>query len=189
MSEYNDSILFILPLAIAAIIYFFFISRGKGSKSEEQNKDAVPTITTKPIVTITANYVLADENWNISNGTRMALEILSKRTCIFVFAIVKDKDEAALAKKLLSERLNGLVEPSHILPCQTAMGCASMARQLDSSAHFDYNPEAIHQASIFITSILIAPPSVESPHAKWTNSSFEDFITGGNTEFFSILPK
>lgn len=188
MSEINESVYFVLALAIFAVVYYFFLGPGKKANNEDQNKE-VKTIASKPIVTITANHVLVDDDLNINEGTHMALEILAKRACIFVFVIVKDKEESIHCKQVLSEKLAGLVDPNHILPCQTPMGCASMARQLESTAHFDYNPEAIHQASIFIPSILIAPPTVESPHARWSNPSFENFMTNPNTEFFSILPK
>lgn len=189
MADETDFLFAIVPLVICVIVYFLFCGGSKNQRQEVQNKTQPTTISQRPIVTITSNNILTDYKDEVDDGTKAALKILAKRVCIFVFVVVKDKEEAERVKPKIAEQLSGLVEPRNILPCQTAIGRASMARQLESVAHFDYDPEAILQSSIFIPSILIAPSSVESPKAKWSCESFQNFMTSGNTEFFALLPK
>ncbi|OHS96403.1 hypothetical protein TRFO_37479 [Tritrichomonas foetus] len=115
--------------------------------------------------------------------------MLSKHACIFIFIDVKDQEEADALLEPLKKEFEGIVDGDHILFSQTEMGRASMTRQLDSSAHFDFSTEVTHQASIFMNTILIAPDSVETTHFKWRGTNFKDFMTNGNTEFIKSLQK
>ena len=187
MGEGMDYLFLIIPIVVCTIFYFFFCSGPAANRKDEKKTSEQNPISQKPIVTISSNYVLTNDQNQIDANTKAALEILAKRACIFVFPVVKDQEEADLVKPKLAEQLKDLVEARNILPCQTAIGRASMARQLKSAAHFDYDPEAVFQTSIFIPSILIAPKTVTSPKARWSSESFADFMTSGNTEFFSLL--
>ena len=188
MSEIMDYVYMVVPIVLCTVLYFLFCQGGNETRTEVKKTNTQTNISNeKPIVSIASNYVLTDENSEISSDTKAALEILAKRACIFIFPVVKDQEEADRVKPKLAEQLKGLVQESNILPCQTAIGRASMARQLKCAAHFDYEPEAILQTSIFIPCVLIAPKTVTSPKAKWSSESFADFMTNGNTEFFALL--
>ena len=187
MGEELDYLFVIIPIVACTILYFLFCTGSSNNRKEEKKNENQNPISQKPIVTIASNFILANENNEIDNNTRAALEILAKRATIFVFPVVKDQAEADIVKPKLAEELKDLVEERNILPCQTAIGRASMARQLCPVAHFDYEPEAVLQTSIFMPTVLIAPKTVVSPKAKWSSESFADFMTSGNTEFFALL--
>ena len=188
MEDLMDYVYMIVPVILCTVFYFFFCQGSANPHTEEKKVEPQKNISNeKPIVSIASNYILTNENNEISSDTKAALEILAKRACIFLFPVVKDQEEADVVKPKLAEQLKGLVQETNILPCQTAIGRASMARQLKCAAHFDYEPEAVLQTSIFIPCVLIAPKTVTSPKAKWSSESFADFMTSGNTEFFALL--
>jgi len=188
MSNLLDISIILIPLVLIFIVYHLVCGNKAPVNRETNNAEPAKTITQSPVVTITANYVLLDDSMKMDEGTKMSLQILAKRACIFIFVVVKDKDEANQLKPIIAAEFDGVIEPNRILYCQTAFGRASMARQLEPVAHLDYDPEAIHQASIFFPTVLIAPNELESPHAKWKSNSFRSFMTSGNTDFFNLLP-
>lgn len=186
MVNFYDAMMFTIPLIAISIVYFIFFNK-KEDKPKTTVKEPVRTIL--PIVTITANNILLDDNMKIIDGIKDAFDILAKRASIYIFVVVKDMDEAKDLREKIVEEFNGILSGNHILFCQTPIGRASMARQLEAVAFFDYDPEGVHQASIFMPTVLIAPESTESQFAKFRHSSFVDFMTNGQTDFFNILAK
>ncbi|KAK8844917.1 hypothetical protein M9Y10_021090 [Tritrichomonas musculus] len=187
MAALSDILILVVPLIIAVIVYLQICrTRSKPSVSTEHEESK--QLSKLPIVTITANEILLDKDMKLlGDGTKPALEMLSKHACIFLFVMVDKQEEADALRQPLAKQFEGVIDPEHILYTQKELGRASMSRQLESVAHFDYDPEVVHQTSIFFNTVLIAPPNVESPHAKWKASSFKDFITSGNTEFFDSI--
>lgn len=186
--EYNtDTLIVLLPLLILGAFYVLFCRGTKNSSSKSSNnKNKGPT---KPVVTITANHILLDDNMKMDNGTRLSLELLAQHASIFLIIAVKDQDEANSLLEPMAKEFEGIVDKEQILYSQVPLGRASLSRQLEPKAHIDFDAEVILQTAIFHDSILIAPKTVESTHAKWRADNFKDFITQGNTEFFAHLAK
>lgn len=188
MSDWTDFLVIFAPIVIAAVIYILVYGPKKSvhavaSKSEHE----VSLSEGRPIVTITANHILLDDNLQMDRKTRSALEILTDRAVVFVFVVVADLEEQRRIEADIAQVFSGVVPEGNILYCQTAMGRAYMSRQLAAVAHFDFDLEVIHQVSIFYKSVLIAPKTVESQHASWHAESFSDFMTSGNTDFLDLL--
>ena len=185
----GDLVVVLVPMLIAVIVYVFACGTKKRSSTVATKGERDVSLSKLPIVTITANHVLLDDNLEMNRSTSAALELLTKRACVFVFVVVKDMEEQERIKDQINKQFEGLIDEDNILYCQTPMGRASMSRQLSAVSHIDYDPEVIHQIAIFYKAVLIAPRNVESPHAAWRCESFSEFMTNGNTEFLELLHK
>ena len=190
MVALSDILIFAIPLLIILVFYLqSYRGKSQNQSASKEKKRSAESLSKLPIVTITANNILLDNSMKMNPGNKLALEMLTKHACVFLFVIVKDQDEANELNEKMAKEFEGLVDPDHILYTQTEIGRASMSRQLEPVAHFDFDPEVVHQTSIFISTVMIAPDNVDSPHAKWKSNNFKDFMTNGNTEFFNLLRK
>lgn len=185
MAELSDILILVIPLFFVILIYLQ-MCRTRTTKNSSSLKKEVKQLSSLPIVSITANDILLSKDMKIvDEGTKLALEMLAKHACIFLFVIVNNQEEADNLLEPISKEFEGLVDPDNILFTQTQLGRASMARALESLAHIDFDPEVVHQTSIFINSVLIASPEVDSQYAKWKGTTFKEFITRGSTDFFA----
>ena len=187
MGDSTDFLVIFVPIVIAIVIYMLVYGVKKPSGAQATKVDREVSLSPLPIVTITANHILLDDNLKMDDQTRSALELLSKRACVFVIVVVEDLAEQKRIEGEVASAFSGIIPEMNILYSQTAIGRASMARQLSAVSHFDFDPEAIHQVAIFFKSVLIAPRAVESQHASWRAESFGDFIESRNAEFFELL--
>ena len=183
----GDLLVIIVPILIAILVYTLAFSGSKPANVVAAKGERDVALSKQSIVTITANHILLDDNLEMDGPTRASLELLTKRACVFVFVVVKDLEEQERIQERIAKQFEGLIDPDSILYCQTAMGRASMSRQLDAVSHIDFDPEVVHQVAIFHKTVLIAPKTVDSPHAAWRCGSFSEFMTNGNTEFLELL--
>lgn len=183
-----DVALIAIPILVAVLIYTLACgARKSGSPSTAQKRERTVNLSKLPIVTITANDIILDENYSLKSQSREGLELLANRSCVFVFVVVRDYQHQTEIEEHVTQQLDGIVQADHILYCQTALGRASMSRQLEAVAHIDFDPEAVHQISIFHKAVLIAPSYVESPHAAWKSETLGEFMTKTSGEFFQLL--
>ena len=69
--------------------------RTRTTKNSSSLKKEVKQLSSLPIVSITANDILLSKDKKIiDEGTKLALEMLAKHACIFLFVIVNDQEEA-----------------------------------------------------------------------------------------------
>ena len=182
-----DTLILVIPVAIFALIYFVMCNR-KPRNSSLGNGNQDLQMSRSPIVTITANDILLDENMKINEGTRNALKLLAQRATLFIFVVVKDQKEADSLLEPIATEFKDITDRENILYCQTPEGRASMARQLRAVSHIDYDVEVIHLIANFFPGVLIAPPEVESQYARWRATSFQEFMTNGDTSFLTQFP-
>jgi hypothetical protein len=140
-----------------------------------------------PIVSITANQILLDRQWRIDAQTRQALRVLSKHASLFVIVVVRGAAELDAIRSNVLNEFKSVIDLSQILFCQTAAGRASMVLHLEVRAHFDFDPDVIHQVSFFQKTVHIATEQVRSPHAAWAAESLGQFLCCQNRDFFRFL--
>jgi hypothetical protein len=140
-----------------------------------------------PIVSITANQILLDRQWRLDARTRPALRVLSKHASLFVIVIVRDCAHLESLHSNILNEFKGELDLSQILFCQTAAGRASMVLHLEARAHFDFDPDVIHQVSLFQKTVHIAPEQTRSPHTIWAAESLDQFLCCQSREFFQFL--
>ena len=183
--SFADFAIIAIPILVAVLIYTLACgARKSGSPSASQKKERTVNLSKLPIVTVTANDILLN-NYKMNEDARAALERLTEKACVFVFVIVRDLQHQTEIEEAVTEEFNGVIDSDHILYCQTALGRASMSRQLEAVAHIDFDPETVHQVSIFHKAALIAPSYVESPHAAWKSQSLTEIVA--NPEFNQVL--
>jgi hypothetical protein len=144
------------------------------------------TLSDRKVVTITANHILLDSEWRLDDKTRLALSLLTKRACVFLFVFVRDSDEASARESIIARQFRGLVPSHQILFCQTAAGRAAMAAQLDAVVHLDFDPAVLNLITTDRKTVLIAPNAI-AKHADWMAPTLKEFVTSGNTDFFRLL--
>jgi hypothetical protein len=171
-----DFAVFFIPLLIAVLVYTFV----NGMKKPSQPKFSRPAqkIPALPVVTIAANHILVDSNWKLSSTNRAILESLVKRCSLYVIAVVESMSEMSSIRESFTREFEGIIPDTQILFCQTAIGRASMARQLDTRVHLDFDPEAIFQVSIFHKAVFIGTKGVSAPAAVCACESLEQFVNG-----------
>ena len=186
--QLTDFAIIVIPALVALLVYTLACgARKPRSQSSAQKKERTVNLSQRPIVTIAANNILLDDNYKLNDASRAALELLVKKACVFVFVQVNDREQQSEVEKSVSEQFAGIIDFDSILYCQTSVGRASMARQLETVAHFDFDPEAIHQVSIFHKAVLIAPSYVDCHHATWQAQSFSEFMANQNGDFLELL--
>ncbi|KAH0788931.1 putative transmembrane protein [Histomonas meleagridis] len=185
MEAQSDFLIIVIPIIFIVIIYLI-ACRSKGGKSNMTNLENPTKFSRLPIVTITANNILLDENMKLTEQARSALVTLAKKASIFIFILVKDQEEVNRISDSMVQEFSGLVDKEQILYTQTEEGRASMSRQLEPAAHIDFDPEVVRLTSIFIPTAFIAPMSVESQYSKWHATSVGALINGNN-EFINSL--
>jgi hypothetical protein len=62
-----------------------------------------------------------------------------------------------------------------------------MVLHLEGLAHFDFDPDVIHQVSFFQKTVHIAPEQARSPHSTWAAESLGQFLCHQNRDFFRFL--
>jgi hypothetical protein len=172
-------------IAFIACLLFCCFHWRRRPRSSKASRRAI--LSNSPIVTITANHVLLDSLFQMDRITRLSLEILVKRACVFLIIAVKDEAEMTAIRDPAIAQFHGLIPPTHILFSQVTLGRVLLARQLEAVAHIDFEPEVIHEASLALKTVMIAPPEVSSARATWSSPSFTDFVTNGSTDFFELL--
>jgi hypothetical protein len=187
MAGVNDLLFTLLGLAIASVVLFFvcWLRRRPRAGSGKSVRRAV--LSTLPIITVTANHILLDSYLRMDKVTRLALELLAKRACVFLIIAVTDELEVNSIRANITSQFAGLIPADRILYSQASLGRVLMSRQLEAVAHIDFDPEVIHEASLSLKTVLIAPSDVISTRANWSSANFKDFVTNGNTDFFDLL--
>lgn len=177
-----DSIFIMIPFAVVILVFFLC---NKDKKSTLQiNRQKELSISAKPIVAIYANDIIVDRNMVASQETLEALQSITSKVTVFLFVVVKDQSEADALSHSMEAQFSGIIEPGHILYCQTPEGRASMARQLEAASIIDSDVEVLHLTANFFHGVLIAPPDVSSQYAYWQASSFIEFVHGPNISNF-----
>jgi hypothetical protein len=144
------------------------------------------------VVTITANRILmntdsrADAEWRVDAHTRLALSLLTKRACVFLFVLVRDAEDELSQRPRVARAFAGLVEPNQILYCQTALGRVAMAAQLESVVHLDFDPQVTEQMASATKTVLIGG-NESGKRSDWSARTFKEFVTSGNSDFFKLL--
>jgi hypothetical protein len=180
----EDFAIFIVTLAIAFTVYAFVFRRKRSAKSVQRLNVALSSM---PIVTIAANHILLDSDFKISSSARKMLSRLSQRACIYVIVMAANMDQAQLLRDPIINELKKVLSEDRLLFCQTAIGRASMTRQLEPIVHFDFDPEVVHQISFFFNAVLISSAQVDAPHALCQCRSFEEFMGKHLQRLFPIL--
>ena len=188
MGNLFDLILILGPLSFFLIFYYTFCNKPNNQKEIEDINSHLNKNLLLPNITICGNEILLNSNNEIEQNIRSSLEILKKRSNLYIIINVKDEVELKECEEKIINEFKGLIDSNNILFSQNSIGRASIARQLEPIAHFDFDPETIHQTSIFIPSIYIGPDYIECPYAKWSCNSFFKFITNGKTDFFNLFP-
>jgi hypothetical protein len=181
--RWSDLAVIVIPLFIAILVYVFVNGMKKPRPSSPLRPSHAPP--SLPTVTIAANDILVDSKWTLLPEARPIIESLAKRTSLYVIAVVRSFAEMRSARELLGRELDGVIPDDQILFCQTALGRASMARQLEVHLHLDFDPEAVRQVAIFHSAVLIAARGVSAPGAACTCESLEQFT---NSRMRSLFP-
>jgi hypothetical protein len=174
----------LITVVIVCIFVCYFYWRRR-RRSRKPSRRAI--LSNLPIVTVTANNILLDSLFQMDRITRLSLEILVKRACVFLMIAVKDESELDAIRGPVISQFRGLIPPSQILFSQISLGRVLLARQLEAVAHIDFDPDVVHEASLFLKTALIAPPEVASARATWSSPSFTTFVTNESTDFFNLL--
>jgi hypothetical protein len=182
---WSDFAVFVVPFFLALLLYIF-VSGAKKSPPPNPSRTAQAS-PSLPIVSITANRILLDSEWSLSPSNRAIIESLSKRSTLYVIAIVQSMAEMRGIREILNREFEGIIPDDQILFCQTAMGRASMARQLEVTVHLDFDPETIRQVAIFHGAVLIAEKGVNAPAAACVCESLEQFANGKMKSLFPAL--
>ena len=182
----DDIMVYLLPLLIGLVGYLLCFRSKQSPGEKKKNEETVQNYELPP-VTIAANHIVLNDNFELPDENRAALELLAKHATIILLVEVKDQEEADRRTAPLQEIFDGIVNPDYILFCQTAYGRGSMSRQLEAVTHIDYDPEAVIQTASFHPSVLIAPDTVKCEKAKWRSTSLSEFLSKGNTDFYSLF--
>jgi hypothetical protein len=186
MADWTDIAGFLVPLLILVAIYILK-SRSKGRANPQIPSSAkVPALSSLPILSITATNILLDSNLRLRPSVRTLLQQLSRKACIYVIVIVDSISEMWAIRSQISHEFHNVIDDDHILYSQTPFGRASMARQLEVATHLDFDPEVIHQVSIFHNAVLIGRGAT-TPHAKAEAESLEQFVATGDRTIFPFL--
>ena len=77
MGDSTDFLVIFVPIVIAIVIYMLVYGVKKPSGAQATKVDREVSLSPLPIVTITANHILLDDNLKMDDQTRSALELLS----------------------------------------------------------------------------------------------------------------
>jgi hypothetical protein len=181
-----DIAVIVIPILIAVIVYAL-VNGSKKNPIPTKPNPLSPASPTVPTISIAANNILLDSDWSLSSATRVMLEQLARRSILYIFVAVTSMDEMRARRDSVQREFDGVVPADQILFCQTAMGRASMARQLEVLFHIDYDPEAIHQVAIFHKAVFIGGHAAAAPAAICACETFEEFIGGPLVVKFPML--
>jgi hypothetical protein len=185
MSDWSDIAIIVVPLLIAFAIYVLAFG-GKGQSNPSAPPAQTPPLSSLPIVSITATNILLDSQLRLRPSARAMLQQISRTACVYVIVVVHDLGEMRAIHSQVAREFQNAIGDDHILYSQTALGRASMARQLEVAAHLDFDPEVIHQVSVFHSAVLIAR-EVSTQHAKAHAATFEQFVTTADHTIFPFL--
>jgi hypothetical protein len=175
-------------LLVTLIITFAVYTLTLGKERHTKHSDSLPvSLSSQSIITITANDILLDSNFVLNPITRKLLWSLSQRACVYVIVVVGNMNQMRVIRSSIIDEFKNVVNEDCILFCQTALGRSSMVRQLEPIVHLDYDPQVVHQVSIFHRAVLIADSQVSSPHALCQCSSFVGFMETQLQRLFPIL--
>jgi hypothetical protein len=174
-----------IPLLIALLVYALVNSTKKPGSSAPVAPS--PSASALPTVTITANQILLDEAWAVVPRVRGVLDALAKRSSLYVIVCVESMAQMRELRPIVERELDGVVSTDQILFCETNVGRASMARQLEVLVHFDFDPEAIRQVAIFHKAVLVAHRGAYAPEAVCACESLEEFAAGRMKALFPAL--
>jgi hypothetical protein len=179
----------VVALSIGLFVIFIVVAifRFVRRRANARQGCPPPVLSSRPIVTLTANHVLLKSDWSLDKKARLALAILTKRACVFVLVFVHDADEEAERRPIVAREFHGIVDESQILFCQTAIGRVAMAQQLESVVHFDFDPDVISEMAPSRKTVIISDCEGNGKRADWAAPTFKEFMTNGNTDFFKLL--
>jgi hypothetical protein len=138
------------------------------------------------VVTIAANGILMNCDWQVDSRTKLALSLLTKRACVFLFVLVRDAEDEQLRRPIVEGAFSSLIVEHQILYCQTALGRVAMAAQLGSVVHLDFDPQVTEQMASVTKTVLIGKNDAEK-RSDWSARTFKEFVTSGNSDFFKLL--
>jgi hypothetical protein len=164
-------------LAITLLIAFLVYTRTIGRKVPIRF-GAPPSVpaSPRPIVTIAANDILLDADFRVRPPARAHLRELSKRACVYLIVVVRDRAHADSVRAQLLRELDECADADCVLFCQTAVGRAAIARQLEPALHLDFDPAVVHEVALFFRAVLVARAGLSSPHAVCHCLSFAEFM-------------
>jgi hypothetical protein len=177
---------FLVGLTIAVITCIYLWKR-RISRYSNASKQTSTELADSPIVTVTASTILLDSHMKMIAGAKAALEDLTKQVCVFVIVPVRDGSQMNALQSQMKIEFQGVIPCDHILYAQTGLGRVLMARQLEARAHFDFDPDVIQEASLFMKTVLIASSCEVSNSQGWKANGFEEFFTERHGDFCRFL--
>lgn len=185
MGGLADLAFFVVPLVVIVMVYHLFCRETKTPRAAPNQNELETKVSNRSIVTITANEILLNADMMLIDSARSALEKLSQKACVYVIVVVSSMDEQKAVEPSMLSQFDPIIGNDRVLFCQTSLGRASMSRQLGPVAHVDFDPEVVHQVSIFHRAALVSTSDAISQHAAWRHTSFSDLVS--SPDFMGIV--